>query len=128
MCYVVETSSGDEWISALCDFPRSYLANEIIREHELLQDRLPRKHFKERKTKLLILTAQCLLRTGPQRNNMAGALARIVFFGFSRIHFSNILFLTSRALVINDHASKEKYHSFGRLLKVKESAVSICII
>lgn len=32
--------------------------------------------------------------------------------------------------MINDHASKKKKknHSFGRLLKVKESAVSICII
>ncbi|XP_065011848.1 uncharacterized protein LOC103986544 isoform X1 [Musa acuminata AAA Group] len=58
--------TGDIWILALCDFPSSYSANEIIREHEFLQDRLPRKHFKERKTKLLILTAQCLLRTGPQ--------------------------------------------------------------
>ncbi|XP_065011850.1 uncharacterized protein LOC103986544 isoform X3 [Musa acuminata AAA Group] len=60
--------AGDIWILALCDFPSSYSANEIIREHEFLQDRLPRKHFKERKTKLLILTAQCLLRTGPQVN------------------------------------------------------------
>ncbi|CAL9117338.1 unnamed protein product, partial [Musa textilis] len=28
MCYVVETSSGEVWISALCDFPSSYSANE----------------------------------------------------------------------------------------------------